>query len=70
MSSSSNDLPSDSLQSIPDNIAVSYLPDSESLSKKSPEKGLHYFSQGYIYDIKISTLEDRKLGWMQNALDL
>ena len=46
-------LASDSLEKIPDNIAVSFLPDFESLSKKSLEKGL-YFTQGYIHNIKIS----------------
>ena len=36
---------------IPDNIAVSFLPDFESLSKK---KGRNYFTQGYIHNIEIS----------------
>jgi hypothetical protein len=31
---------SDSLEKIPDNIALSFLPDFESLSKKALEKGL------------------------------
>ena len=43
-----------SLEKIPDNIAVSFLPDFESLSKKVLEKGLNYFTQGYICNIKIS----------------
>jgi hypothetical protein len=47
-------LASDSLEKIPDNIAVSFLPDFESLSKKTLEKGLNYFTQGYIHNIKIS----------------
>jgi hypothetical protein len=33
---------------------VSFLPDFESLSKKALEKGLNYFTQGYIHNIKIS----------------
>jgi hypothetical protein len=37
-----------------DNIAVSFLPDFESLSKKALEKDLNYFIQGYIHNIKIS----------------
>jgi hypothetical protein len=37
-----------------DNIAVSFLPNCESLSKNALEKGLNYFTQGYIHDIKIS----------------
>ena len=47
-------LASDSLEKIPDNIAVSFLPDFESLSKKALEKGLNYFTQGYIHNINIS----------------
>ena len=47
-------LASDSLEKIPDNIAVSFLPGFESLSKKALEKGLNYFTQGYIHNIKIS----------------
>jgi predicted metal-dependent peptidase len=43
-------LASDSLEKIPDNIAVSFLPDFESLSKKALEKGLNYFTQGYVHD--------------------
>ena len=45
---------SDSLEKIPENIAVSFLPNSESLSKKILQKGLNYFTQGYIHNIKIS----------------
>ena len=47
-------LASDSLEKIPDNIAVSFLTNFESLSKRALEKGLNYFTQGYIHDIKIS----------------
>ena len=47
-------LASDSLEKIPNNIAVSFLPGFESLSKKALEKGLNYFTQGYIHNIKIS----------------
>ena len=47
-------LASDSLEKIPDNIAVSFLPDFKSLSKKALEKGLNYFTQGYTHNIKIS----------------
>lgn len=36
----------DSLQKIPDTIAVSFLPNAESVSKKATEKGLNYFTQG------------------------
>jgi hypothetical protein len=37
-------LASNSLEKIPDNIAVSFLPDFELLSKKALEKGLNYFT--------------------------
>ena len=47
-------LASNSLEKIQDNIAVSFLPDFESLSKKALEKGLNYFTKGYIHNIKIS----------------
>jgi hypothetical protein len=47
-------LASDTLEKIPDNIAVSFLPNFESLSKKALEKGLNDFTQGYIHNIKIS----------------
>jgi hypothetical protein len=48
------DIRHDSLEKILDNIAVSFLPDFESLSKNALEKGLNYFTQGYIHNIKIS----------------
>jgi hypothetical protein len=47
-------LESYSLEKMPDNIAVSFLLDFESLSKKTLEKDLNYFIQGYIHNIKIS----------------
>jgi hypothetical protein len=37
-------LASDILEKNTDNIAVSFLPDFESLSKKALEKGLNYFT--------------------------
>jgi hypothetical protein len=45
---------SNSLEKIQDNIAASFLPDFELLSKKALEKGLNYFTKGYIHNIKIS----------------
>ncbi|XP_070548024.1 uncharacterized protein [Ptychodera flava] len=48
------DLFSDSLRNVPDDISVCYLPNFQNLSKKSQEKGLNYFSQGYVHDIKIN----------------
>jgi hypothetical protein len=47
-------LESYSLEKMPDNIAVSFLLDFESLSKKTLEKDLNYFIQDYIHNIKIS----------------
>ena len=44
----------DSLEKIPGNIAVSYLPESDSLSQKALEKGLNYFKQGYVHDMKVT----------------
>ena len=54
MAAQHSKLASDSLEKNPDNIAVSFLPDFESLFKKALEKGLNYFIQGYIHNIKIS----------------
>ena len=59
-------LASVSLEKIPDNIAVSFLPDFESLSKKVLEKGLNYFTQGYIRNIKISKHMEPCV-WMQDV---
>ena len=54
MASQHPNMASDSLEKIPENIGVSFLPDSDSLSKKASEKGLNYFTQGYIHEMKIS----------------
>jgi hypothetical protein len=59
-------LASDSFEKIPDNIAISFLPDFESLSKKALEKGLNYFTHGYIHDIKISEAHEPCV-WMQDV---
>ena len=45
--------PSDNLAKIPDQISVSFLPDHSDLSQKVLEKGLNYFIQGFVHDIKI-----------------
>ena len=45
---------SESLLNIPDDISVKYLPNVGSLSDKVLQKGLNYFTQGYIHDIKIN----------------
>ena len=43
----------DDLAPIPDQITVSFLPNSSNLSQKSLERGLNYYVQGYIHDVKI-----------------
>ena len=48
---------SDSLIDIPDDISVKFLPNSRNLSDKVLQKGLNYFTQGYIHDIKIYNQE-------------
>ena len=45
--------PSDNLAKIPEQISVSFLPDHSDLSQKVLEKGLNYFIQGFVHDIKI-----------------
>lgn len=49
----SSDVATDSLKSIPDDFCVKYLPNSSKLSDKVLQKGLNYFTQGYIHNIKI-----------------
>ena len=44
----------DSLRNIPDDISVCYLPEYLNISKRSQEKGLRFFTQGYIHDIKVN----------------
>ncbi|XP_078000273.1 uncharacterized protein LOC144452932 isoform X1 [Glandiceps talaboti] len=44
----------DRLQSVPDDISIAYLPGVSSLSTKAQDKGLNYFTQGYVHDIKIN----------------
>lgn len=47
------------LLDIPDNIGVSFLPNNKNLSTKCLEKGLNYFTQGYIHNIRVFKLESR-----------
>ena len=44
---------SDRLEKIPENISVSYLPESKSLSQRILGKGLNYYTQSYIHDIHV-----------------
>uniref|UniRef100_A0A8W8MB74 SWIM-type domain-containing protein n=1 Tax=Magallana gigas TaxID=29159 RepID=A0A8W8MB74_MAGGI len=53
MPGTSANVATDSLKSIPDDFCVKYLPNSSNLSEKALQKGLNYFTQGYIHDIKI-----------------
>ena len=43
----------DSLLGIPDNICISFLPNYKKLSERVLKRGLNYFLQGYIHQIKI-----------------
>ena len=43
-----------SLSSIPDNISVDFLPNCDAISYRAKERGLNYFTQGYIHNINIS----------------
>lgn len=45
--------PSDDLRKIPDQISVSFLKEHANISERVLEKGLNYFSNGYIHEIKI-----------------
>jgi len=44
---------SKSLQHIPDNISVNFLPNHAKLCERILKRGLNYFTQCYIHDIKI-----------------
>jgi len=44
----------DNLCKIPDDISLSYLLKHETLSHKAKEKGLNYFTQGYVHEIMIN----------------
>lgn len=43
----------DRLEKIPENISVSYLPESKSLSQRILGKGLNYYTQSYIHNIHV-----------------
>ena len=43
----------DSLNKIPENIGLSYLPNSHKVSQKNLEKAVNIFTQGYIHEIKV-----------------
>jgi hypothetical protein len=45
----------DSLDDIPENVSLSYLPDHVKLADRILTRGLNYFTQCYIHDIKIYT---------------
>ena len=44
----------DSLAQIPDNISVSQLSDAKNISGRSLERGLNYYTQCYIHDVRIT----------------
>ena len=41
------------LTAIPDNFSISFLPEYQNISQKAQQKGLNYYLQGYVHDIKI-----------------
>ena len=43
----------DDLRKISDQISISFLSKSSSLSEKIPERDLSYYTQGYIHEIKV-----------------
>ena len=47
----------DSVVDVPDTISVSFLPKNSELSQKVLEKGLNYFTQSYVHDIRVSKVE-------------
>ena len=44
---------SDDLRKISDQISVTFLPKSSCVSKNCLERGLNYYTQGYIHEIKV-----------------
>ena len=42
---------------IPDNIAVTFLPEYSNLSKRALDRGLNYYCQAYIHKLRIYQLE-------------
>jgi hypothetical protein len=47
----------DSIVDVPDTISISFLPQSETLSERVITKGLNYFTQSYIHDVRVLKLE-------------
>ena len=43
----------DSLENVPNSVAVSFLPNFKDISKKALNRGYIYFSESYIHDIKV-----------------
>ena len=49
--------PTDCLEDVPDNISLSYLPNYDSISERSSDRGLSYYVEGYIHNINVQTDE-------------
>ncbi|XP_060589407.1 uncharacterized protein LOC132744663 [Ruditapes philippinarum] len=43
----------DSLEDVPDNISISFLPNHRSLMERIIKRGLNYYLQGYVHQIKV-----------------
>ena len=54
-------LASDSLSSVPDDFGLTYHPNYSKLSERAKQKGLNYFTQGYVHDISIFPTESSGL---------
>jgi hypothetical protein len=48
-----NDIVCDDISKIPEDISLLYLPNHDTISQKAREKGLNYFTQGYVHNIRI-----------------
>ena len=44
---------------VPDDISVSYFPDSVAVSRKCQEKALNYYTEGYVHDIKVRVINEK-----------
>jgi len=50
---------SDTLVNISDNISVKFVPNYDKLADRILNRGLNYYTQGYIHNIKIFNEENR-----------
>ena len=45
----------DSLGEIPDNISIQFLPNHQQLADRILKRGVNYFAQSYVHDVRIFT---------------